>query len=300
MEFTEGFKTVGARLSPSGRYVAGLYRRDTAQLFVAVHFTTNGALHYLLTVPESSPGRRELVWAPNNQFLLLVDYVLAKLFVWDFEASGQPICSITENVRLGVERIMWAPDSHHVLVVLKHRVAARIWKLDEKFPRAVIHSPKFTDRGFTFSPDGRWLAVLVRREFEDVIIVYDSAWRVVQSVRPPESANLEDLVFCPFLERTTELRSAIIAWEAPAFSDRIFIFAPDGASCKVISGLAEYSSGYEKVVWSKAGWIAAAVRDPTSFSLWNSITQKMGAILDIGPSSLMPHEAAIMKWWLIL
>jgi hypothetical protein len=140
------------------------------------------------------------------------------------------------------------------------------------------------------------MAVLNRREHQDFVTTFDCrSWDVVQSVQTPESAYLEDIVFAPMKDdRKRSVRSPIYAWESPAFSNRIFIFSPDGQSCRVISGNEEneslLTSGYERIVWSRAGWIAAVIKDYNSFAVWNSILQKVCASIELGPNSIQQGQ----------
>lgn len=299
MEFTEGFPGSGIRVSPSGVHVAGFLQRDLQHTptDIVIHSTGNGARTSILNIPDNGGksvgcGRRELLWSPNGRLIAMVEYGLSLIYVWDMELDSRPVCTIRENPLLGVEKVQWTPDSLHLLVSLRFCVAIRLWRIDERFPHETFSNPKFCDRGITFSVDGRWMAILHRREFEDVITTYDclSGWRAVGSVRPPETANLDDIKFYPLRERLADFRPALIAWEAAAFSDRMFVFAPERETCKVISGLDEFPCGYERVVWSRIGWIAAAVKNSTTFALWNSITQKMGPHIRVSPASVIQEE----------
>ncbi len=65
----------------------------------------------------------DLVWAPSNTRLALVLLASARVVVFDVDVD-EPICIIQENRPLGLERILWAPDSMHILTVLRHAVRA--------------------------------------------------------------------------------------------------------------------------------------------------------------------------------
>jgi dipeptidyl aminopeptidase/acylaminoacyl peptidase len=138
MEFTEAFTAFGggAKLSPDGQSVAAISKRDT-NISIEVYLTSNGHLGRRLPVPVINSETRgrvlmtkwdrlELLWAPNGLRLALVNYQLARIFVWDLMLDYElPICTVQENVLLGIERINWTPDSIHILTFLKHKVFER-------------------------------------------------------------------------------------------------------------------------------------------------------------------------------
>lgn len=142
------------------------------------------------------------------------------------------------------------------------------------------------------------MALLHRREGHEVIALYDMTtpdWQLARSMCSPESASLDDLVFSPLSESA---KAPLIAWESPAFSSRIFVFAPDGQSCRVIESEDErvqttslLDFGFERFVWAPCGWLAVAVRDNHSFAVWNAITQKMSVrTVEVGPLGVTPGE----------
>lgn len=329
MEFTEAFPVHGGlvQATAGGHWIATLTTQPSRpnllvesppQLQLAIHCATNGSRHRLFQVPQNnstirrnsppvpSSSKFELIWSPDGCRVALVASARGKIYVFDVEAKGDgPICCISENALLGMDRILWMPDSWHLLVVLKHRVGIRIWRIDGRFAQAFLPSPKFSDKGIAFSETGQWMAILHRKDQQDFIQVYDIRQTgclgsclsrpPTLKITPPESSfYLDDLCFCPMSEVSSSKRPSLFAWESPAFSSRILIFAADGESCKVISNVSEESSslqsfGFERFLWSPmGGWIAAAIQDSVSFSLWNSISLKMGAKLGIGPSFIEP------------
>lgn len=158
--------------------------------------------------------------------------------------------------------------------------------------------------GLCFSSDGRCMAILHRKDHQDYVVVYECAgekYAAVHSMQCPETAFLEDVCFAPIQESRSEARPPLYAWEAPAFSGRVFLFSSDGQTCKVISSertdvgsdagkIEALPAGFERVVWSGQGWLAAMVADAVSFTLWNSIGQKMGPRIVLGPQCVREGE----------
>lgn len=325
---------------------------------MAIHQSGNGELVQELTVlgtgiprtsgkPTTNIGptamfgsrgdRWELLWAPNSTRLALFNHLAAQVTVWEVDGGrggrvALPVSSIQENVLLGVDRVLWLPDSLHFLAFLSHRVGVRLWRIDRRFPQACLPHPKYSggDRGVCFSGDGRWVAVLHRRGLGDFIVVYArdrirGTWTASQTVNPPESASLEDICFAPLREIHAQSRPPLIAWESPAFTSRIFVFAPDGCSCKVIShdlppesveegkeeggegGTQQVSGdsslatavliarGFERMIWSRTGWIAALTKDAASFAIWNTITLRLGAQMLVGPAAVQSGTTIVFK-----
>lgn len=288
-------------------------------LEVAIHCATNGSRHRLFRIPANnltarktslpphSVGKAELAWSPDDRRVALLTASRDQIYVFDLESEGDgPVCCISESTLLGIDRILWMPDSWHLLVTLRHRVGIRMWRIDYRFAQAFLPYPKFFDKGITFSKDGHWMAILHRKDQQDFIHVYDISRPETLGLRlnqtpalrmvPPETSfYLDDICFCPMNESSNSKRPPLFAWESPAFSSRILIFSANGDSCKVVSNPSEEPSslqsfGFERFCWSPmSGWIAAAVHDSTSFSLWNSISLKMGTRLYVGPSFIEPE-----------
>lgn len=329
MEFTEAFPAHGGlvQATSTGSWVAtlntqlpksGISLEPASPLEVAIHCATNGSRRRLFRIPPNnstarrtgrpahSIGKWELVWSPDDRRVALLAADREKIYIFDVESEEDgPVCCISENALLGIDRILWMPDSWHLLVALKHRVGIRLWRIDCRFAQAFLPYPKFSDKGVTFSQDGHWMAILHRKDQQDFIQIYDIrqsenlGLRLTQSsalkmVPPETSFYLEDICFCPMNESSRSRRPPLFAWESPAFSSRLLIFAANGESCKVVSNPSEEPSslqsfGFERFCWSPmGGWIATAVHDSTSFSLWNSISLKMGTRLYVGPSFIEP------------
>lgn len=133
-----------------------------------------------------------------------------------------------------------------------------------------------------------------------MIAIYDTKtpdWRMVRSMCSPSASSLDDLIFAPLAESPS---APLIAWESPVLSSRIFVFAPDGQSCRVIEDVKSKAqtslldSGFERLVWAPCGWLAVAVRDNHSIAVWNSIIQKMSInSIEVGPLSVLSGETVL-------
>lgn len=165
------------------------------------------------------------------------------------------------------------------------------------------------------------MALLHCKDQQDYIVVYNcqsNNWEAVNHMQIPETAQLEDLLFAPFMDFIIEKGGSlfpppIYTWESPALTNRIFILSSDGQSCKVIGGGGDESNknknnnnydqhqhqgqnrdngeemtmgGFERFISSPSGLISVLVKDHTSFALWNNITQRMGKTITLNPGSI--------------
>ena len=147
------------------------------------------------------------------------------------------------------------------------------------------------------------MAILHRKDQQDYITLYCCiAWSVILRMDPPPegNTNLEGIAWCPMIEDFSENRPPLIAWESPTFSGRIFVFGSEGGSCKVISLAGEnveWTCGYEQLVWyPNCGWVAALIKDAYSFTIWNAISNKLGATISVGPLHISPGETVTIAF----
>lgn len=161
MEFTDAFPSFGiaARLSPNGQHVAALLKGEGA-LSIAIYSSRNGELRRQLMAPSDTVERRdalmfggkcdrwELLWSPDSTQLALFNGLAATILVWGIDWEGSesllPISCIRENQMLGVDRVLWTPDSVHILAFLAHRVGVRLWRMDRRLAQACFTHPKYS------------------------------------------------------------------------------------------------------------------------------------------------------------
>lgn len=319
MEFTQSFPACYgiARPSPSGKFVASIaqpfHQANTTHLIVQE--TGNGTLWRRFPITawqtintpnnhnnnNNANPRFDLTWAPNSELLSLTCPAKAQILIFAVNGNtDQPLTIIKENNKLGIERVNWLADSLHVLVWLRHRVGIRIWSITERWPKATVTDPKFIQKGCCFSSDGKWMAVLLRRKQRDILTMFNcqqNNWqKPVWSSPAPDTTNLDDISFAPLFDHTTDSYPPILAWEAPAWSNRLFIF--HGSACRVISQAATdslQSFGYDRLIWCPTGWMAALIQDNQSFKLWNAIANRLGETLTVGPTFIKPEETVIFR-----
>lgn len=252
----------------------------------------------------------DIIWAPDSQKVALINLKWSRVSVYDIGLdTDAPICSIQESALIGIERLVWTPDSQKILCFLKYRMGVRVWQLDERFPVATLPHPKHCDggKGFAFTDDGKLMALLHRnaKDQVDLIHIYDcrsdNSLTAIQCLKCPESSvYLDDLCFSPIFDSPKDVRPSVMAWESSSFSDRIFIFYPDGQTMKSFSAAAALSTldrnaplcayGADSIAICKNSGMAALAHDSTSFSIWNFFLQKNGPKISLGHACFRSGE----------
>ena len=93
---------------------------------------------------------------------------------------------IQELSAVGIAGYKWTPDSTGLLVNLKYGMGIKYWRLDCKYPVHLFPYPKSTEKdSMVFSEDGKFLAILHRRDGVDHIAIYSRLeqsedWRVLK------------------------------------------------------------------------------------------------------------------------
>jgi WD40 repeat protein len=133
-------------------------------------------------------------WSPDSQMLLAAQYKRALVQMFSLERPTW-VCRIDEGP-VGLTYARWAPDSRHVLTSSDFSLRLTIWSLVDR-SSAYIRQPKFAAKGCEFSHDGRFLAVVERREYKDMIGIYATdTWELVKHFAV-DAVDLEDLAWSP-------------------------------------------------------------------------------------------------------
>lgn len=131
-----------------------------------------------------------LEWSPDGRFIAAWPQDTSIIFILCPEAMGasvaEPLLRIQELNAVGIANYKWSPDSMGILVNLKYGMGIKYWRLDCKYPVHLFPYPKAVERnGMVFSQDGKFLAILHRRDGVDHIAIYarneqTEDWRVLQ------------------------------------------------------------------------------------------------------------------------
>ncbi len=131
----------------------------------------------------------KIAWSPNSEFILCL---LRKRGIVRVFSSNDPKFEGTVDEGLaGLTNALWSPTNHHILTISEFQIRLTVWDLSEGTAKH-IKFPKYSERGISFSNNGKWLAVAERVNHKDVIGIYSvQFWQLVQVKRkcPPQKTN---------------------------------------------------------------------------------------------------------------
>eukprot|EP00462_Mataza_sp_D1_P005949 CAMPEP_0175125378 /NCGR_PEP_ID=MMETSP0087-20121206/3284_1 /TAXON_ID=136419 /ORGANISM="Unknown Unknown, Strain D1" /LENGTH=553 /DNA_ID=CAMNT_0016407211 /DNA_START=41 /DNA_END=1699 /DNA_ORIENTATION=+ len=168
--------------SPDGRFLAS---KDKYRLYIREAFSLE-----IIQVITCLDMISLLQWSPDSTMLLCAQNKrnIVQIFsVHDTEWT----CKIDEGLA-GLSHACWAPDSRHVLTTTDFQLRTTVWSLltanssntsstSSNNPVGYIQFPKQTSSGLQFSHNGRYLAVVERRNFKDFVSVYcTEGWERIQ------------------------------------------------------------------------------------------------------------------------
>lgn len=223
-------------------------------------------------------------WSPDSQMLLAAQYKRALVQVFSLERPTW-VCRIDEGP-VGLSFARWAPDSRHLLTSSDYSLRLTIWSLVDR-SSAFIRCPKFPAKACEFSHDGRFLAVVERREFKDIIGVYAvDTWELVKHFQV-DTVDLEDLAWSPDDRH-------LCVWDSP-LEYKFMIYSPLGRKYAEHRAY-ENALGIKGVAWSPtAQFLAVGSYDEVcrvfTNLTWRTIAEYSHLPLLTTPSLVVYQEA---------
>lgn len=162
MNFSETLSFSGcAEFSPDSSHLA-LSRSATLNIYS----TRTSALinsWTLADVPSS------ISWSPNSDLIYTTHPKRNLIQVFSFKDSklGARITASS----YGIQGVWWTPDSRYICVVTEFQLRLSAWSL---WDSAVHHvkNPKFPDKGFSFTSDGKFMLLAEKNECKDYVGIY--------------------------------------------------------------------------------------------------------------------------------
>ncbi|CAE7696877.1 WRAP73 [Symbiodinium sp. CCMP2456] len=148
-------------------------------------------------------------WSPDSQFLLTEVARQGLLQIWSLRDS-EWTCRIYEGLA-GIAHARWGPGTDRVLVAVDFQLYLSIWPLQEGASAVQIRYPKFPRRGFAFSRDACWLAVLRRKDCKDRLGIYNSEESFSRLTDVAIAGDASDLAWAPD-------DNTLLVWERAASS----------------------------------------------------------------------------------
>ncbi|CAL8072936.1 unnamed protein product [Calicophoron daubneyi] len=121
-------------------------------------------------------------WSPDSLFILCV---LKKRSIVQILSIENPdwVCKVDEG-SAGLLSAVWAPDSRHFLTTTEFYLRITVWSLSE-VSISYLKYPKACPNNLAFSPSGRYLGLLERRNFRDHLSLFDchAEWNLVRNIQ---------------------------------------------------------------------------------------------------------------------
>ena len=116
----------------------------------------------------------QLLWSPNSHFLAAWPVDVPIVFVCaPALKTSSPLLRIEEQAAVNICGLRWTPDSQGLLTVLSFGMGIKYWRLDCKQAMHLFPYPKNVQDPIAFSEDGKFMALLHRRDLVDHIAVYE-------------------------------------------------------------------------------------------------------------------------------
>jgi WD40 repeat protein len=133
MDFTELYKQTGNlnKFSPNGLYIA-----------TAVHYrlvVRDADSLQILSLFQATDTINDIAWSPDSELISSVSYKSGTLEIWHLK-NDKWTGKIVDGV-LGFSRVVWAPDSRHLLTFSPLNVS-----MDTTYSLDKMHSMVFGDK----------------------------------------------------------------------------------------------------------------------------------------------------------
>eukprot|EP00468_Gymnochlora_sp_CCMP2014_P008993 CAMPEP_0167763550 /NCGR_PEP_ID=MMETSP0110_2-20121227/13449_1 /TAXON_ID=629695 /ORGANISM="Gymnochlora sp., Strain CCMP2014" /LENGTH=456 /DNA_ID=CAMNT_0007650675 /DNA_START=187 /DNA_END=1557 /DNA_ORIENTATION=+ len=225
-------------------------------------------------------------WSPDSKYVMAAMFKRGVVQIFSLY-DKKWACKITEGAA-GISGAYWAPTSQHVVTVQDFQIRLTIWSLCEN-NRWIVERPKYADRGIKFSNNGKFLAVLERRDFKDMMGIYScKTFELLQSFRINTEAA-EDIAWSPD-------DTAIAVWDTN-LEYNVFVYSPDARELVNYRAYQGYL-GVKKVQWSKTGMFLSIGSFDQKLRLLNNVS--WGRICEfshdaafVGPEAVFYEEKEV-------
>lgn len=256
MNFSESFKQSGqlCKFSVDGCYVANAtqYRlvvRDVHTLQIKCLFTCLDNINYI-------------EWSSDSQFILCGLFKRGIIQVWSVENTDWT-CKI-DHGSMGLTAVKWAPDGRHILSTSEFKLRITVWSLINKSV-SYIKYPKHSTKGMDFSMDGKYMALLERRNYKDFVSVFAcDSWEMLKHFAT-DTKDSSDLSFSP--------NSCMIAIWDSKLEYKVVIYSLDGRFISSYSAY-DFALGLKSVSWTPSNQFLAVGSYDQQVRLLNNITWK--------------------------
>ncbi|EAS04393.2 WD repeat WRAP73-like protein, putative (macronuclear) [Tetrahymena thermophila SB210] len=202
-------------------------------------------------------------FSPDNQLILVVQSNSNTVEVKNFN-DEQWICKIVDQA-CGLLHAVWAPDSRSIITFSDFQMKATIYSLTDK-QQYLIKNPKYTDKGLSFSSDGKFMALAERRDIKDYIgIYYTKDWKLVNHFQV-DTMDLVDIQW-------SKDDGSILVWDS-SINYKFLVYHPSNGLIQRIQPY-EYALGIKCVELSNTPNFVAIGSYDEKIRLVNTLTWKI-------------------------
>ncbi|XP_032094703.1 WD repeat-containing protein WRAP73 [Thamnophis elegans] len=225
----------------------------------------------ILTRQEDYDRLRPLSYPQTDVFLVCFSVVspssfenvkekLASLKVWSLEQPDWH-CKIDEG-SAGLVASSWSPDGRHILNTVEFHLRITVWSLCTKSV-SYIKYPKACQQGLAFTKDGRYLALIERRDCKDYISLFVcSDWQLLRhfEIETQDAAGID---WAP--------NGCVVAVWDSCLEYKVLFFSLDGRLLSTYSAY-EWSLGVKSLAWSPSSQFLAVGSYDGKVRLLNHVT----------------------------
>ena len=135
-------------------------------------------------------------WSPNGRHIVTCMYERNAVHVFTPPTHPTQASARIDGGELGVEYVMWTPNSQALIVFGKQGIRADVWELRTSKLYGLL-AVKDSRHGAAFSPNKRVFAYLTRKDEKDVLSLHSvDDWHIINQI-PLDTLDARHLVWSP-------------------------------------------------------------------------------------------------------